>query len=440
MKITCFMWRVLIRILFMIVGTAISITLLLNGYYYNGLLFGTITIVILLNLYQVLSTYFNGLQKVLTAIIYDDFSNEFPLPRHESVYQKAIVVYEKYRVQLLNYESQNIVYNQLLETVFTSILILRKEHEEWRILLMNQHFRTYFKVPDVRSWKYLHSFIPDFCELIENKQFKEYKTTVDIQIEKEERQTFVLQTSNQIISGKEYYIIMLDSVQRVIDATEKEAWISVMKVISHELMNSLTPIHSLAQNVDEMVQEENLTDSDKEDIRVAIKTIVNRSNHLQQFVERYRKLTMLPTPDKKAVDLHDIIEQSLQNMKSLFKEAAIEIHWVPVKNYEVKVDVVQFEQVLINLLTNAYHALKHVEKREVEIRITKEAQRIYIDLFDSGALIDPEIITKIFLPFYTTRRDGAGIGLTLSKTIVEAHGGYLIYQQLEEKNCFRIIL
>jgi len=202
----------------------------------------------------------------------------------------------------------------------------------------------------------------------------------------------------------------------------------------------LTPIHSLAQHMDAIVKEGDFSAADREDLLLASQTIVNRSNHLQEFVERYRKLTMLPTPLKTNAQMEALLEQSIAQMQVLFKAADIQL----VKHFEnteaIAVDVIQFEQVMINILTNSYHAIKATQNAQIELRLSQEKHKIFLDILDSGALIDAAIISKIFLPFYTTRKDGAGIGLTLSKTIIEAHGGHLIYMQLEDKNCFRIIL
>jgi nitrogen fixation/metabolism regulation signal transduction histidine kinase len=151
-------------------------------------------------------------------------------------------------------------------------------------------FFNLFSVPKVKP--------PTLCQEIENTGFNELKTSINIKIEQQEAQTFMLQTSLTKSFNKDYFIILLDSIQRVIEKKRKEAWINLMKIISHELMNSLTPIRSLSQNLLQIVDQDHLETEDFEDIKSSISTIINRSDHLQFFVENYRKLGCA-SPNKK---------------------------------------------------------------------------------------------------------------------------------------------
>lgn len=213
-----------------------------------------------------------------------------------------------------------------------------------------------------------------------------------------------------------------------------------MKVISHELLNSLTPIRSLSQNLNELVQQESLSAEDLEDIKQSVATMHNRSNHLQEFVESYRKLAMLPSPKKEKAELSELVESCLQIMQPLFKKESIAV--VNQLNFKrwIMVDRNQMEQVIINLLTNSMYALEAKDRREISISAELKEKRLYLIITDTGAGIEPEIEDKIFLPFFTTRKDGAGIGLTLSKNIIEAHGGYLAFENGKNGTKFTVCL
>jgi signal transduction histidine kinase len=226
----------------------------------------------------------------------------------------------------------------------------------------------------------------------------------------------------------------------VVEKKEKEAWINLMKVISHELLNSLTPIRSLSQNLSELVQQETLSAEDLEDIKQSVATMHNRSNHLQEFVESYRKLAMLPSPKKEKTGLSELLESCLNIMQPLFKKEQITVENLVDFNRWVLVDKNQMEQVIINLLTNSMYALEDKEIKEIRISAEVKEKRIYLIITDTGTGIDSEIEDKIFLPFFTTRKDGAGIGLTLSKNIIEAHGGYLAFENGENQTKFTVCL
>jgi two-component system nitrogen regulation sensor histidine kinase NtrY len=233
---------------------------------------------------------------------------------------------------------------------------------------------------------------------------------------------------------------VLNSVQTLIEKKEKEAWINLMKVISHELLNSITPIRSLSQNLYEIAQQDRLSEEDLDDMRQSVSTMLNRSDHLQQFVEGYRKLAMLPSPNKQKIALSDWIENGLLIMSPLFKTEAITVTNTITFDRWLWIDQRQMEQVLINLLTNSLFALRRTSKKQITISAEAKEKRIFITISDTGEGVEKEIEDKIFLPFFTTRKEGAGIGLTLSKNIVEAHGGYLVFQNDEKTTRFVICL
>ena len=213
-----------------------------------------------------------------------------------------------------------------------------------------------------------------------------------------------------------------------------------MKVISHELLNSITPIRSLSQNLQELVQQETISAEDLDDIKSSVATILRRSDHLQQFVESYRKLAMLPSPKKEVIELSKLIENSFQIMSPLFKKEQIKVINSITFDRRLHIDPQQMEQVLINLFTNCIYALSNAEKKQIIISAEVKEKRVFILITDTGKGIEKEIESKIFLPFFTTRKEGAGIGLTLSKSIVEAHGGYLAYKNDNGKTTFVICL
>ena len=324
--------------------------------------------------------------------------------------------------------SKELIYRSIINNIDTAVLILEKENNDSTIFLMNDCFSTLFSVPKVTNWEYLKNYLPSLCEEIENTGFKELKTSINIKIEQQEAQTFMLQTSLTKSFNKDYFIVLLDSIQRVIEKKEKEAWINLMKIISHELMNSLTPIRSLSQNLLQIVDQDHLESEDFEDIKSSISTIINRSDHLQFFVENYRKLAALPTPNKKPTPIHLLFEDCLKMMSPIFESENIKIINEIEKNKIIDLDKNQIEQVIINLITNSVFALKEKEEKSIHLTTATQNNRFYIIISDNGGGIESEITDKIFLPFFTTRKNGAGIGLTLSKNIIEAHGGYLSHK------------
>ena len=409
-------------------------------FYYNAFLVGFFAILMLSEMYFYVKNRLLFYDRTLLSMLQNDFTTNFPEENKKDNFKNLYLLYDTLKVQQQELTSKELIYQSILNSIDTAALILEKENEEWNIFLMNDCFSSLFKVPKISHWNYLKNYLPSLCNEIEKIGFTELKSAISIKIEDQDLQTFMLQTSLTKTYDKEYFIILLDSIQRVIEKKEKEAWINLMKIISHELMNSLTPIRALSQNLLQIVDQEKLEEDDFDDIKSSISTIINRSDHLQVFVENYRKLAMLPTPTKKMTPINTLFEDCLRIMNPILRAENIELVNEINSSRSILIDKNQMEQVIINLITNSIYALKDREEKRMFLSSYTEDNRFFIIISDNGKGIDPEIREKVFLPFFTTRKDGAGIGLTLSKNIIEAHGGYLSYQTQNDKTDFVICL
>jgi len=429
-----------IRVLFIMMPFFFCVFLIYKTLYYNAILVGFFIFLLLCEMYFYIKNHSLFYDKILLSILQKDFSTNFPQEKKEQKFSNLYLLYNTLKYQQQEQTSKEMVYHSILNNIDTATLILEKENEDWSIFLMNDCFSGLFKVPKVSHWKYLKNYLPSLCNEIEKTAFTELKSAISIKIEEQDVQTFVLQTSSTKTYEKEYFIILLDSIQRVIEKKEKEAWINLMKIISHELMNSLTPIRALSQNLLQIVDQEKLEEDDFDDIKSSISTIINRSDHLQVFVENYRKLAMLPTPTKQMTPINLLLEDCMRIMSPILKAENIEMVNEISSPRSILIDKNQIEQVIINLITNSVYALKEKTEKKMFLSSYTENNRFFIAISDNGKGIDAEIREKVFLPFFTTRKDGAGIGLTLSKNIIEAHGGYLSYQTDEDKTSFVICL
>ena len=213
-----------------------------------------------------------------------------------------------------------------------------------------------------------------------------------------------------------------------------------MNVMSHEIINTITPISSLAENLDSLLQEDETDEETIQELSQGLQIIKRRSHHLTSFVDTYRKLAELPLPQKEMVNITDIIKNTLSLFEQEFKLNTIEVAFNTTEIIVVNADKKQIEQVLINLLSNCLYALVDIEKPKITIQLTKEKNRIHLSITDNGIGIHDEIKENIFVPYFTTRKDGSGIGLTLSKSIVEAHNGSIKFTSETNNTCFIINL
>ncbi|WPO79650.1 HAMP domain-containing sensor histidine kinase [Flavobacterium sp. KACC 22761] len=427
-----------LRLILILAGIEFSIYLHKINFVFAPIFGFLIVFLLIIELYNYVKSIILLYDKTISSIIQNDFSSDFS--KHKSEKNDLFQLYDILKNKQNEQVSKDIIYTSILNNIETGIIILQKQEKDWNVFLMNDYFSTHFNVPKFSKWKYLKSHLPSLCDIIEKDDFQEIKTSIEISVNQQNSQTFVLQASRTEIFENDYFIVLLDSIQNVVEKKEKDAWINLMKVISHELLNSITPIRSICQNLQDLVEQDSLSSEDLEDIKNSVGTMLRRSDHLQKFVEGYRKLAMLPSPKNQKLELKDLVNNSLDIMEPMFKKENIEIVNSISRNYFITVDAQQIEQVLINLLTNSINALKKTNQKQIFISAEAKENRTFMKISDNGTGIEKEIENKIFLPFFTTRNEGAGIGLTLSKNIIEAHGGYINYKNENGKTVFEICL
>jgi C4-dicarboxylate-specific signal transduction histidine kinase len=211
----------------------------------------------------------------------------------------------------------------------------------------------------------------------------------------------------------------LENLSAVLDEREATAWRDLIRVMTHEIMNTLTPITSLAETANTL-----LADSHDPDAREAVATIARRSARLLGFVERYRELLKIPDPMLEKVSVRELLDDVVKLLGSRLQGISMRVSVIP-ESLGVDADRALLDQVLINLLGNAIDAVANQADPEIRLTAHLVRGRTAISVSDSGPGIPPAIREQIFIPFFTTKPEGSGIGLALSRQIVRAHGAEL---------------
>lgn len=429
-----------VRLLLIITVVAGSFYAFISHLPYTACFLLLVFVIMLVELFSFMNNAFLFYDKTISAILNNDFSSDFSQYDRTGNYKELFRLYNTLKAKQHEEFTKELVYRSILNNIETGVVILKRSDADGEVFLMNDYFSTLFGVPRVSRWKYLKQHLPALCNVIEEQNFADLRTSVQIKVGNTESQAFMLQTSNTEAFGSSYYIILLDSIQSVVAKKEKDAWINLMKVISHELMNSITPIHSLTQNLNEMALQEEFTKDDIQDMRQSLSTMIHRSNHLQNFIESYRTLAMLPLPVKKSTDINKLLDNVLLAMAPVLKSNSIDTDNTIRVTESLLLDEQQMEQVFINLITNSVYALNGQPDKKITLTAETRANRLFITITDNGVGIEKAIEDKIFMPFFTTRKQGAGIGLTLSKNIIEGHGGYLNYTTQGNTTSFVVCL
>jgi len=243
-----------------------------------------------------------------------------------------------------------------------------------------------------------------------------------------------LQATELRIRGNTVKLVTLQNIQTELQRQELEAWQNLTRVLRHEIMNSITPISSLTSTLREILDHElvrkdqhyELKTEGAEDLRDGLETIENRSKGLIKFIDAYREYTSLPQPKLKTILVHTMIEKVSQLLKSEFKKTDTQLITHCDSEYlTVLADEEMIEQVLINLIKNAIEANHQNENGIIEVNATYTENAVLITVSDNGPGIIHEAIDRIFVPFFTTKKTGSGIGLALSRQIMQMHNGSL---------------
>lgn len=231
---------------------------------------------------------------------------------------------------------------------------------------------------------------------------------------------------------EDYVLVSLQNIHSELEAKEMESWQKLIRVLTHEIMNSITPIVSLSSTVKGMLideeQNELRHDIDEEDVdsaRTALETIEKRSEGLLNFVQIYRNLTRIPKPNFRYFDLKELLDRVHKLLEPKIKEQKVtfRVSVIPA-DLKLTADSDLIEQVLINLLINSLHAVREVDKPRISILATMGVNnRVTLSVSDNGYGIKPDVMEQIFIPFFTSKKEGSGIGLSLSREIMRLHKG-----------------
>ena len=405
--------------------------------YITALLFSGIGFLFLGYSWILLNQKIAETEKIITSIRRKDFTL---FPKEDDTNElknEAVKLYYQAKNENTQLTSFKLLYENILAKQEIGFLILNKTttKNDWNVFFCNPAFLNILQVPKYNDWEFYKEKSPNFYDLIESTNYRDSQEFIDISVKESSKQSFSIRTTRIESPDQIFCVVSLESVQKIIDKKEKLAWNNLMKVISHELLNTLTPVNSLIQNLEYLAQQDELNKDDQDEMKGSLQIINSKSQQLLHFIDSYRQVAELPKPKKSLFNLKITIENVLKIFDSEFKSKNIKTH-LNIAELNLNADEKMLERVLVNLLTNSMNALIRADKKEISIETQYLNNRTVIRIQDSGEGINDKIQDKIFLPFFTTRQNGSGIGLTLAKSIMEAHNGYIVYRNVEGGSVF----
>ncbi len=277
-----------------------------------------------------------------------------------------------------------------------------------------------------------------FPELFKNIQPQDNK---QIKIVNEREEVLVsLRVSNIKLKRGVMKVVIFNNIENELEAKEIESWIRLIRVMTHEIMNSIAPITSLTETLLYSHKEKQTDDETLNKNTVdALETINSTARGLLTFVDSYRKFTGVPKPQLNKFELNAVLEKVLHLESYRLKEKNIYFEIISPNNVSLYADEIQITQVLVNLIKNAEEAIEKDNDGKIQIKVIENPDKIQIDVCNNGKLIPQDIAPHIFIPFFTTRDSGTGIGLSISRYIMRLHGGNLKHHAKDNWTIFSMV-
>ena len=411
--------------------------LLVKGWYAYLLLLFPIIIYQVVEFYRFQRKAHDELNQFVESAHYRDFSRYFDV-KHAPIEIQPLRqgfndINTTFKAISKEKETQYQYLQKILELVDTGILSYKDDDGE--IVWMNESLKRMLQLPYLKTIHSLAKRDEDlYKEILSLKPGEGRIATAH-----PERTSFKILLSATAFQtdGNIYKLIAFQNVNEALDETESKAWQKLLSVLTHEIMNSVAPISSLADTLKHRLQlSVSLLNNDTgsvDDLELGIETIKRRSEGLLKFAETYRSLNKITTLNLSKIYVRDIFENLLQLMQPTLEQKNIDVDTI-LKDPDLmlEADTALLEQVLINLLVNAIDAVK--EKSDPVITLSAYVannKRTVIKVSDNGYGMAPEIVDKIFIPFFSTKKTGSGIGLSLCKQIMMLHKGNVQVQSVE---------
>ncbi|MCE5250976.1 ATP-binding protein [bacterium] len=409
---------------FLIIHTALYVTFALTG------------LLILFELFALLKFIEKSnrnLVRFLESIRYSDFSQAFPVSGDPSL-DRLHAEFNRVMEEFHRARSEKEESFRYLETVVQHVGIgLLSFQPDGTVELMNNAAKRLLRVSHLKSVSSLASFSQELVDTLLTLKPGERKL-VKI-TDNDEILHLAVYATGFMLREKNYTLVSIHNIQSELEEQEMKSWQNLIRVLTHEIMNSVTPIASLASTVNALLRDAGkipLSELDPqtvsetaEDIKSAVETIQKRSEGLLHFVENYRNLTRIPKPDYRIFPVSGLFARVKQLMETRIggKDISFTVAVAP-ETLELTADLELIEQVLINLLLNAIDAVGDRPESRIELRGSiDDRDRVIIQVSDNGPGIVGDVIDRIFIPFFTTKQNGSGIGLSLSRQIMRLHGG-----------------
>lgn len=389
------------------------------------------------------------LTRFFTSIRYSDFSQTFKDDGLGSSFDGLRKAFTEVMNVFRKTRTEKEEHYRYLQTVVQHIGIgLIAYQPSGDVELINTAAKRLLGIPSLKNIRSLEPYSKLLVETLFNIKPKD-RALIKVE-DQNELLHLALYATEFKMRGQDFSLVSIQNIHSELEEREIEAWQKIIRVLTHEIMNSITPISSLASTINEMIKEsyqmrtakEKIDSESLTDIHDAAQIIQKRSQGLLHFVDAYRNLTLIQKPNFQLFPVKELFSRVEKLMQANIKKKAIRLRIdVDPQTLELTADPELIEQVLINLLLNALHAVGGRKKAKIDLNAHLDGRgRICIQVKDNGPGIAAENLEKIFIPFFSTKEGGSGIGLSLSRQIMRLHRGSItVHSETQNGSVFTLI-
>ena len=363
------------------------------------------------------------------SIQYNDFttttSGGHKGPTFKELHNSLNMINQKFQDIRAEKETNHQFLHSIVEHVDIGLLGYNQNQE---VILMNKALQRLLRKSYLVKFTDLETINQQLWERVKDMK-PGSRELVKLNIE-DKLQQVAIQCTELKLKDDFYRLLSFQNIQNELEEQELIAWQKLIRILTHEIMNSVAPISSLSSTISNIMEQD--TDVDIQQIKRSLKVINKRSEGLLSFTETYRTLTRIPPPRFQSVNGNLMLEEiaTLFEVESKEKGITLELA-LPHQTIHFQADPALFEQVLINLVRNAFDAVHGRPEPKVKLHLKKSGSKISIVVVDNGIGISEETMEQVFVPFFTTKEHGSGIGLSLSRQIVRLHKGIMELQSKE---------
>ncbi len=435
-----FYYLLVLRVILIGISAFLSAYLFVIGKH----LFGSVLAVFFVVQLVLLVQYFNRTNRAIAylfkAIKNEDFTLRFPketkLDSLNELNQSLNLLNDTVQDLYLRNEAKEKYYQEIIKQADIGILTV---NPGGHILFANPTMERLLNHSPLNHIKQLEQVDEKIYQLFNSlKPFD--RKLVELTNEREQKQ-LALKSKSIVLNEQELLLVVAQDIDKELDEKQTESWVRLIRVLTHEIMNTITPITSISDTILKyfVKNEMAVSSSDLEEDHIkntvkGLEVIKNQGGNLMDFVQSYRTLLSVPEPDRTLVNGVDLINKIKVLVDAQAEQSKIDfsVECTPL-DLAFFIDEKQISQVLLNLCKNAVQSVETIGKGQVQLIARQENNTKIIEVWDDGPGISEDLMEEIFIPFFTTKTNGTGIGLSLSKRVMQLHGGSLKVHSIPNK-------